>query len=437
MKKIILILLFGSLLLASCKQDFENPNAPLFDQVYGSVRGITSAAISLQRTYTLGRNGVVYTSIIANGSLTNEFRLINAGNVDEAALFNGGGQVDNLNGIVNNLWIQCNKVIWEADNVINAAGKISDKNYASGLIAYASVFKVLSIGTLATFWEQIPQAPGTISSPATFQTRQLAYRRAVKVADDALAAIAANPISTAFAANVTSGIDYINTLNALRARYSLFAGDYAVALAAANVVSLSSKSEFRYDGVQGVNNPIFETATATNNVVQPLDSSLGLPGTTGNLQPDLADRRVSFYTSINTTVAPKFRIAGFFTGNIVAIPIYLPDEIRLIKAECLLRQSTPDLVNAKVEIDAVLTQAPSSDPFGVGAQLPAYTGTLDVPSLLTEVYRNRCIELYMSGFRLEDMRRFGRPASERKRTFFPYPFRERDNNPNTPADPAG
>ena len=43
----------------------------------------------------------------------------------------------------------------------------------------------------------------------------------------------------------------------------------------------------------------------------------------------------------------------------------------------------------------------------------------------------------MSGLKLEDMRRFSRPASERTRNFMPYPFRERDNNTNTPADPAG
>jgi hypothetical protein len=437
MKKILSGLGLLSVLFTSCKQDYVNPNQPTQEQVFAVVRGITSAAISLQRTYTVGRNGVVYTSIIAGGSLTNEFRLINQGNTDEFAMFNGGGAVDNVNGIVNNLWIQCNKVVWEADNVIAAANKLGDKNYASGLIAYASVFKALSIGTMATFWEQVPTAPGTAETPATFHSRQDAYRRAVKVIDDALAAMSANPISASFISNVPAGIDYINTLNALKARYSLFAGDYSIALAAANLVSLSSKSEFRYDGAVGVNNPIYETATATNNVVQPLDSTLGLPGTTGNLQPDLIDKRVPFYTSINTVALPRFRIAGFFTGNAIGIPIYLPDEMRLIKAECYIRQASPNLASAKSEIDAVRTQTPAADAFGVGAELPAYSGTVDGPSLLTEIYRNRCIELYMSGLRLEDNRRFARPAAERKRTFFPYPFRERDNNPNTPADPAG
>jgi hypothetical protein len=42
----------------------------------------------------------------------------------------------------------------------------------------------------------------------------------------------------------------------------------------------------------------------------------------------------------------------------------------------------------------------------------------------------------LSGLKLEDMRRFGRANAERKRNFFPYPFKERDGNSNTPADPT-
>jgi hypothetical protein len=51
------------------------------------------------------------------------------------------------------------------------------------------------------------------------------------------------------------------------------------------------------------------------------------------------------------------------------------------------------------------------------------------------------MELYMSGMKLEDSRRFGRPGpgqagAERTRNFYPYPQQERDGNPNTPTDPA-
>ncbi|RYZ49533.1 MAG: RagB/SusD family protein, partial [Chitinophagaceae bacterium] len=75
------------------------------------------------------------------------------------------------------------------------------------------------------------------------------------------------------------------------------------------------------------------------------------------------------------------------------------------------------------------------DAFGVGADLPQINGPLTQQQILNEIYRQRSIELFMSGLRLEDMRRFDRPVAERRRNFLPYPFLERDNNTNTPADP--
>jgi hypothetical protein len=88
------------------------------------------------------------------------------------------------------------------------------------------------------------------------------------------------------------------------------------------------------------------------------------------------------------------------------------------------------------ELNKVVTKRPSADPFGVGADLPALTGPLTVAQVLEQIYRHRSIELYMSGLKLADMRRFQRPNTERTRNWMPYPFRERDNNTNTPTDPA-
>ena len=59
MKKLLSGLGLLSVLFTSCKQDFKNTNQPTQEQVFSDVRGITSAAISMQRTYTVGRNGVV------------------------------------------------------------------------------------------------------------------------------------------------------------------------------------------------------------------------------------------------------------------------------------------------------------------------------------------------------------------------------------------
>jgi len=435
MKKIFLILFTGVSLVA-CKREFTNPGAITNTNAFSSARGLAGVAVGLQNVYSNGRLSPVYNGITAAGALTNEFRLMNAGNTDEANLFIGGAAVDNLNGIAGNMWTWNNKIIFDADNVLAGANALGDKNYAAGLIAYASIYKALAIGNLAMFFEQIPAAPGTTSTPATFQTRIDGFKRAVTVLNSAKTALGANAPNAAFFANVPTSVDLAfltNTINALTARYSLFAGDFAGAITAANLVPLSyGGSVMAFDAV--ATNPIFTTVTATNNVYQILDSTLGLPTA---LAPDLADQRIGFYTSINATVNPRYRIKGFFSATTQSIPIYLPDEMRLIKAECFVKQASTNLTAALTEINAVRTQLPSADPLGVGAGLPAYSGTVSAAALLDEIYRQRCIELCMSGMRLEDNRRFNRPSTERKRTYFPYPSRERDNNTNTPADPAG
>jgi hypothetical protein len=107
----------------------------------------------------------------------------------------------------------------------------------------------------------------------------------------------------------------------------------------------------------------------------------------------------------------------------------------LIKAEAYARMSPPDLANALIELNKIVTKKPANDPFGVGADLPAL-GPMTQTEILAEIYKQRSIELFMSGLRLEDTRRFGRPATEKRRNLLPYPFLERDNNPNTPADPS-
>jgi len=435
MKKILFIILSGVSLVA-CKQDFTNPGAISDVDAFSTPRGLAGVAVGLQNVYSNGRLSPLYNGVTAAGALTNEFRLMNAGNTDEFQLFQGGAVVDNLNGIVGNMWTWNNKIIYDADKVLEGANKLGDKNYASGLIAYASIYKAMAIGNLAMFFEQIPAAPGTQTTPAAFQSRVDGFRRAVTTLRAAQTALGANAPNAAFFANVPTNITtayFNNTISALIARYSLFAGDFAGAITAANAVDLNyNGAVLGFDAI--VTNPIFTTATATNNVFQILDSTLGLPTA---LAPDLNDQRIAFYTSINPTIQPRYRIRGFFSAPTQAVPLYLPDEMRLIKAEAYVRQAAPDLTAAVTEINAVRTQLPSADAFGVGGGLAAYSGTVSAPALLDEIYRQRCIELCMSGMRLEDNRRLGRPASERKRTFFPYPSRERDNNPNTPTDPAG
>lgn len=416
-----------AILHSSCKKDYTDPSRANEEQALNTPRGLTGVAIGLQRVYTLGRASTLYNSVTINGLTTNEMIVVNSGNTAEVQLAAGGTAVDGNHSMLTTFWSSNNKVIFDADKVITNAATLSDQGYASGLIGYASIFKALSIGNLAQFWEKIPAGVG---ANVTFIDRIEGFKKAIAVIDQALAAIAANPISAGFPASVPAGIDIVNTLTALKARYSLFAGLYPEALAAANAVDLTKKSTFNFDALSL--NPLFEVSTSTNNVVQVKDSTLGLPVP---LQPDLTDRRVPFYTSINATIAPKFRINGFGAAAATAFPVYLPGEMTLIKAEVYARQATPDLDASLTELNKIVTKLPSADPFGVGAALPPLVGPFTQNELLEQIYKHRSIELYMSGLKLEDMRRFGRPVAERKRNLMPYPLRERDNNPNTPADP--
>ena len=427
---LLLLLIASGICNTGCKKNFENPNAATQAQVLNSPKGLTGTAIGLQRVYSLGLTSILYNLNTAVGFTTNEVALLNAGNIPELQLSTGGATVDGTNAVLANLWISSNKIIYDANNVISQAEKLSDKGYASGLIGYTTILKVMAMGAMSMSWEKVPD---TMGLNVGFSDRIQGFNRAIAAIDKALATISANAISASFTSDIsTTGINVVNTLYALKARYSLFAGNYGAALTAANQVNLTIKSTLNFEAINP--NTIFQAVTSTNNIYQPTDSTLGLPLA---IRPDLADRRISFYTVINTTIIPRYRFNGFWNATVTAIPVYLTDEINLIKAECYVRQASPDLNAATAIIDAILTQAPAADPFGVGAGLASgYAGIVDVPSLLTEIYRNRCIELFFSGLKLEDMRRFGRATAERKRNFFPYPFRERDGNTNTPADPS-
>jgi len=414
------------LVAASCKKEYTDPSGPSYDDAISSPNALTDVTVGLQNWYTANRTSVLYTSIATGSLLTGETYVVNAGNVDEGQFMTGGVAVQNTNAIVTGMWAVSNKIVFDADRVLNSVNTIiSDKSYASGVIAYASIFKAMAIGNMSVFWTNVPDTTG---EDAKFITSQEGYRKAVRILDGAIATVNANPISPNFTLNVPKGINIINTLYALKARYALFAGDYDVALAAADKVVLvkDTVSNFNYTLVNV--NPIFSIVTATNNVYQVVDSAMGLPV---GLQPDAGDRRVPFYVATN--VNPRFRVNGFFTSNIQSIPVYLQGEIMLIKAECYARKD--DLTNGLAELNKVVTKQPSADFYGLGAALPPVSAAT-VADLLPLIYKHRRIELFMSGMELEDQRRFGRPVTERKRTWLPFPFVERNDNANIPNDPA-
>ncbi|OON69624.1 RagB/SusD family nutrient uptake outer membrane protein [Hymenobacter sp. CRA2] len=436
MKRYILLLALLGLGLGSCNKDYLNPSSASEGQVITSADGLITVCNGLQYRYTTnGFVSVLYNRVAAGGLTTRELTILNVGNIEEYNVSLGGGNLTNSNAVARNLWSQCQLIRSNADLVLANAGNAADPGTRSGIVAYASIFRALALGTLAEFFEQ---APLTTGENAAFVPRAQLLQAAVTQLEDAATQLAANPVSADFNSKIVPGINLPNTLQALIARYSLFAGDYDKALAAAGRVDLASRSVFSFD--ENTRNPLFETSFGNRNVFEPTDVNLGLPAA---LAPEAGDRRIPFYTRAAPT-ATQNRGTGFYTAASAPIPVYVPGEMLLIRAEAYARKS--DLPNAVTELNRVRTSTaaattangfPTAPP---GAGLAAYAGPQTQDAILTEIYRQRQVELAFEGFRLEDNRRFGRPgpgtAAERNRNFLPYPRVERENNSATPADPA-
>lgn len=432
-----MFLLTTILATTSCETDFENPNAAASDQVFTSREGILATTIGMQELYsTSGLRYIVETPAITTreAGITTTFQNM----ID----LEDGGDIPNTNSNVVGLWTTMLRVIGIAEDIsANAATLDIDAGTQSGLIANAKLYQAMSIAAMAQNYEQVIVVTSEDNPP--FVSRTEGFNTAISLLNEAKSALAANPISAEFEAEVLRGdIDLENTINAMLARFNLYAGNYDAAISAASEVDQTSGSVFTYDS-QNLN-PIWSRVyqnSAPN--FKPRDN-FGLPD---SFVFEDGDGRFDFYLipldELNQNQLPIEDLAGFFNADTGTIPIYLPDEMNLIIAEANLRKSSPDTGAAIAALNLVLTD--SDDIFGVNANVSAYAGDTTVDALLDEVYKNRRAELFLTGSSLEDSRRFGRPDptptvqnfdEERNRNFYPYPNTERDNNTNTPDDPA-
>ena len=434
MKKIykLNIGLLAALLLtvSSCKLDIANPNAPTDADVLTTREGIIGSSVGLRQYYSTSCIGASYfypavtaRELQGTATFTNVLEL-------EA----GGTALPTANGSILTLWSNMQKLMGMSEDVINNAGNISTitGGTLSGVMANAKLYKAIALGTLATSFEQ-SNINTDKSGKAVFYPRQAVLAEAIRLLNDAIAQVTATPVSADFNTNVAgANFSLINVLNAFSARYNLMAGNYAAAITSATAVDLSSRSQFVYSTTTV--NPLWNTSAILKYYTP--RAGFGLPSALF----EAGDLREAFYVTTTGSGASAIRtLKGFATEQTGIVPFYLPDEMKLIRAEAILR-SNGAVSDALVLINQVRTQT-SGDVFGVYAGLPAYSGTVSKDALLLEVYKQRCAELFLTGQRLEDSRRFGRPApptdtSERNRNFYPYPDQERITNSNTPADPS-
>jgi starch-binding outer membrane protein, SusD/RagB family len=435
LKHIIFSTALAAMLLTSCQKEYLNPNAAPKEEVLKTADGLMALVVGTRREWSVGATGAYYNVVVCNALSTREMTVLNTGNGDLASLEAGRTTLSPGNAVMANLWTGANLTKSYAQLLIDNAGAIGEAGTRSGIQAYGHFYKALAIGTLCQFWEQVStdvvsSADYLAGKRPTFKDRAAALDEAITLLQQAETLVNTTPLSATFNTRVGTDIDLKNALPALIARYSLMNGKLDQALAAANKVSATVVSTFKYDAVN--QNPVFRSGLVSNNVVA---GAINF-GLTGALTPDTAaaarDARIAFYLG----GATLSRATGFFKSDLDAIPVYLPSEMTLIKAEVLARQNK--VAEAIVELNKIRQK--TADPLNVTARLAAYSGAQTQADVLTEIYRQRCIELYLTGMKLEDSRRFGRPSptttTERNRDFYPYPLIERDNNVNTPKDPT-
>lgn len=422
----------------SCETEFVNPNAPTDEAVLTTRDGLINLSVGIKVLYST--TGIRF--MIENNAITAREAAITTTFLNMVELEQGAGDLPDFNSNVEGLWAIHLRIMSACEDLMDAAPNVElNSTTRENLIAYGAFFKALSIGALAQNYTHVVIQTSRDNN-AEFVPREEALAQAIELLQDAKNRLSGG-ISDEFNSNVLQGlIDLPNAVNAYLARYHLFLGNYDQAITAANNVDLSSTSEFIYD--QFNQNPIWNRVilTVPPSFLPRVD--FGLPA---ELAPETEDGRISFFLSntddpqTNVNGFSVVNLAGFFTNDSRSIPLYLPGEISLIIAEANVRKASQDLAAALNAINAVRTK--TDDPFGVNAGLGEYVGPVNTQSLLDEIYRNRRIELFLTGLSLEDSRRFNRSVStapsqfdtERNRNFYPFALRERNNNPNTPQNP--
>ena len=438
---IIAVLFSGSIVFTACETEFENPNNPTEDVVLETKAGLFALATGIRQYYSVT---VLRQVIEAPGITTRELGVTNTFlNINELA--KGGAELPSESGGITNPWVNLMRAKGMAESLINGANTVDlSPGSRSGLLAYGNWIKAMSLGSLIEMYEQAP-INNSLGGAAQFSDRTAVLNNAILLLEEARDVLIATPMSDDFKSTVLwPEINLQKTINAFLSRYQLIAGNYDDSITAANAVLNSpdgTNSMWSYDANN--QNPIWNR-TVNSDDLNP-QSNFGL---LGEYIPEAGDGRVDFYLGADAGFANAdaggqalSEMLGFFGTSTSSIPIYLPGEMLLNKAEAYARKD--ELDNAVTQLN--LVRQKNDDPLGVNANLPAWTGDeTSKEDILEEIYKNRSIELFLTGLRFGDSKRFhpnfavpsdANTTNERNRNFYPYPSIERENNPNTPANP--
>lgn len=408
-----------------CDLDLQNPNSPPESQVVSNVDGMYALAIGMQGQYANSMDDYLATNSLA----TDEWGTRSKALLSYISLLNGEN-FDNSYLVVEDPWANSYETIRSANTILaNVDGLGLGTGLRNQFTALAKLFKAMSYGMLVQQYEAVPVVVGT-SGGAT-QPREVVLDTVLDLlnsANDDMSQVTDADIALTRNRLLGSGFDIRNTINAMLARYSLMAGQYQEAIDAADAVDLGVLS-------------VFQFPPPTRNPVENLAFQLGYVGALRSFvnEAEPGDQRPAYWVDVAAAPLPANPADSVilplkkYSLPEDPFPVYLPDEMRLIKAEALAR--TNQFPDAADLVNDVRTQTSSAVDEPV-AGLPALPATaLDTQDeLLAEIARQRRYELFEQGLRWEDTRRFG-PALTTTPTveFLPIPLQECLTNTSKPC----
>ncbi len=420
------VMLIALATAGACELDLDNPNAPTEQEVLSSIDGVIALAVGMQDQYAAS----VEDYLVPNSLLTDEWGTRTRSLISYQVLVTGPpSSIDPGFGVVEAPFSSSYRVIRSANTLLSGVGNVgAGAGLQAGITSLAHLFKGMAYGQLYLNYEEAP-IDVSVEAPLP-EPRSAVLATAISLLEEARSDIASVPDAdlAGFRSRVLGdGIDLRNTIDALLARYYLFDGDYANAIAAADRVDPSVLSSLAYPTPD--RNPI-------ENLAFQLQYVFALESFVDEAEP--GDDRPAFWVQVDEDPIvgnPDSLLLPLneYSSGDAPYPLYLPDEMKLIKAEALTRQG--DFAEAAALVNAVRTDAAPSalEPAAGLAALAA--GDLDTEDeLLDQIAYERRYELYEQGLRWEDTRRLGTDRTvEPVIEFLPYPQQECDANPANPC----